>query len=355
MTKHGVGLLQLCSTSSHAIQRHTCSFGHQCHFCLCVGDEFMQRWIQQTDCHWIAIHDSEQFRDVLPLHDQQLVQGLSSISLISGQDHLPHGYDSLSFEEHVLSADKTNALGTEFLGLSSISRRLGIGSDLHVTDFICPLHDDSERSGELWWHCGNLSHHHFSRASIDGQDLSLSHSHRAHRELGSGIVNRDATSTSHAWSAHSTSNHCSMTGHATSGGQNSFCCVQTVDVIWAGLDTHQDHLLAIFAASHCFICGEDNLATRCTGRGRKALGNDLLLGLGVQSRVQELVNQIWLQTQKSLRLGDQAFLGHVNSNLQGSRSCSLAIAGLQHVELALLDGKLDILHVLVVSLELTAH
>jgi hypothetical protein len=35
--------------------------------------------------------------------------------------------------------------------------------------------------------------------------------------------------------------------------------VQTVDVIWAGLDTNQDHLLAIFAASHCFICGEDNL------------------------------------------------------------------------------------------------
>ena len=48
-------------------------------------------------------------------------------------------------------------------------------------------------------------------------------------------------------------------GQPASGGQNSFCCVQTVDVIWAGLDTNQDHLLAIFAAAHCFICGEDNL------------------------------------------------------------------------------------------------
>ena len=51
--------------------------------------------------------------------------------------------------------------------------------------------------------------------------------------------------------------HCWTT--PASGGQNSFCCVQTVDVIWAGLDTNQDHLLAIFAAAHCFICGEDNL------------------------------------------------------------------------------------------------
>ena len=48
-------------------------------------------------------------------------------------------------------------------------------------------------------------------------------------------------------------------GQPASGGQNSFCCVQTVDVIWAGLDTNQDHLLAIFAAAHSFICGEDNL------------------------------------------------------------------------------------------------
>jgi hypothetical protein len=110
-----------------------------------VGDEFTQRWIQQTDRHWIAIHDSEQFRDVLPLHDQQLVQGLSSISLISGQDHLPHGYNSLSFEEHVLSADKANALGTEFLGLSSISRGLGIGSDLRFYDAISLKHAETKK------------------------------------------------------------------------------------------------------------------------------------------------------------------------------------------------------------------
>eukprot|EP00438_Fugacium_kawagutii_P021523 Skav233408 [mRNA] locus=scaffold892:134441:141349:+ [translate_table: standard] len=96
-------------------------------------------------------------------------------------------------------------------------------------------------------------------------------------------------------------------------------------------------------------------ATGCTRRGWKALGNDVLLGLGVESRMQELVDQIRLQTQKSLRLGDQAFVGHVNRNLQSSRSCTLSIAGLQHVELALLDRKLDVLHVLVVSLELLSH
>eukprot|EP00438_Fugacium_kawagutii_P025783 Skav230064 [mRNA] locus=scaffold1221:128832:131215:- [translate_table: standard] len=98
-----------------------------------------------------------------------------------------------------------------------------------------------------------------------------------------------------------------------------------------------------------------SLATGCTRRGREALGNDLLLGLGIESRMQELVDQVWLQTQKGLRLGDQAFVGHVDRNLQSSRSCTLSIAGLQHVEFALLDGELNILHVLVVSFELFSH
>ena len=62
--------------------------------------------------------------------------------------------------------------------------------------------------------------------------------------------------------------------------------------------------------------------------------------------MQQLINEIWLQTQQRLRLGDQAFLGHVHCNLESRWGCALSIAGLQHVELALLDGELNVLHVL---------
>lgn len=64
-------------------------------------------------------------------------------------------------------------------------------------------------------HCWNLSHHHLSFASIDGEDLSFSHSHRSHSELGRCIVHSDAARTSHTWPSHSTSNHCRMAGHTT--------------------------------------------------------------------------------------------------------------------------------------------
>ena len=42
---------------------------------------------------------------------------------------------------------------------------------------------------------------------------------------------------------------------------------------------------------------------------------------------------------------------HVDGDLQGRRRGALAVAGLQHLELALLDRELDVLHVAVVAFE----
>ena len=44
-----------------------------------------------------------------------------------------------------------------------------------------------------------------------------------------------------------------------SSGEDSLCSMQTMDVIRAGLDTHQDNLVTIFASSHGFISWENNL------------------------------------------------------------------------------------------------
>ena len=46
---------------------------------------------------------------------------------------------------------------------------------------------------------------------------------------------------------------------------------------------------------------------------------------------------------------------HVDGDAHGGEAGALAVAALQHVELALLDGELDVLHVAVVLLERAAH
>ena len=54
---------------------------------------------------------------------------------------------------------------------------------------------------------------------------------------------------------------------------------------------------------------------------------------------------------KGFFLGDQAFVHHIDREAHGGEAGALAVARLQHPELALLDGELDVLHVVVVLLE----
>ena len=54
------------------------------------------------------------------------------------------------------------------------------------------------------------------------------------------------------------------------------------------------------------------------------------------------------------RLVDQLLLDHLDGDAHGRGAGPLAGAGLQHVERAVLHGELDVLHFLVVLLELLA-
>jgi hypothetical protein len=56
-----------------------------------------------------------------------------------------------------------------------------------------------------------------------------------------------------------------------------------------------------------------------------------------------------------LLLGDQPLAHHLAGDPEGGRGGALAAAGLQHVELAALDGELQVLHVAVVALQALAH
>ncbi len=95
--------------------------------------------------------------------------------------------------------------------------------------------------------------------------------------------------------------------------------------------------------------GEDDLADSGAGRGRQAGGEDFdLLALFVEARNQEVVELVGLDAEDGFFLRDEAFADHVDGDADGGQAGALAIAGLQHVELAILDGELEVLHVAVV-------
>ena len=96
---------------------------------------------------------------------------------------------------------------------------------------------------------------------------------------------------------------------------------------------------------------EDHLAHgRARGRAQ-AGGEDGVGSFGIKARVQQLVELAGIDPLQRLLLGDETLSDHVRRDLHGRRRGALAVAGLQHVELAVLDGELHVLHVPIVLLQ----
>ena len=71
----------------------------------------------------------------------------------------------------------------------------------------------------------------------------------------------------------------------------------------------------------------------------------------IKLRMQQRIQLAGTDLQNSLFFCQFAFVYQVNRYFQGSRSRSLAVSGLEHIELAAFDGKFHILHISVVILQ----
>ena len=71
--------------------------------------------------------------------------------------------------------------------------------------------------------------------------------------------------------------------------------------------------------------------------------------------MQQSIQVTGLDHSHSLFLGSHSLVHQIAGDLQGSLCSSLAVPGLQHVELFILNGELHILHIPVVVLKLVAH
>ena len=115
-----------------------------------VGQELVQRRIEQADGHRQAVHRLEDADEVLLLVRLERGQGLLAAGLVVGEDHLPHVDDALAFEEHVLGAAEADPLGTELAGLGGVFGRVGVGPDLERADLVGPA-TSARRSGRRSW------------------------------------------------------------------------------------------------------------------------------------------------------------------------------------------------------------
>ena len=152
-----------------------------------------------------------------------------------------------------------------------------------------------------------------------------------------------------------------MAGHAAEGGHEAERGVHAADVLGAGLVAAEDEVGLTLGGQRLRLVGEeDDLAGGGARAGREPLGQQAplgdggLLGRRQEDRTQQLVERLGLHPAQRLFLGDQLLVDHLHRDAHAGEAGALPVAALQHVELLVLDGELDVLHVLVVLLELLA-
>ncbi len=165
-----------------------------------------------------------------------------------------------------------------------------------------------------------------------------------------GLLDANSLAASYARLAHPAGNHRRVARHSAPGGQDAHGSFHSVDVIRDGFGAHQDDGDPVAAGSG-FVGGEHCLAHGCARGGRQALGGHFQWLRLINQRVKELVKLSWFHPQQSLPRLDQLFLHHVIGHLQGGAAGPLARTGLQHIELAVLDGVFEVLHVAIVALQ----
>src|SRR6267142_6437379 len=80
---------------------------------LGLRQELVQRRIEETNRRRMALERTEDADEVLALIRQQLGERRFALLERLGEDHLAHGIDAVSLEEHVLGARQADALRAE--------------------------------------------------------------------------------------------------------------------------------------------------------------------------------------------------------------------------------------------------
>ena len=311
----------------------------------------MQRRIEQPDRHRQALHDLEQLDEIGALHRQQFRQRGAARLFVLGQDHLAHGADAGFLEEHVLGAAQPDALGPELDRGARVVRGIAVDADAELADLIGPFHQRAELAGHFRLDHRHPPGQHLAQRSVDGDDVAGLEGARADAHGAAAIVDADRAAAGDARLAHAARHHGGVRGHAAARGQDALGGVHAVDVFGAGLDPHQNDLAAVGLQLRSLVGGEHDFAGGGARRGRQAGGDDIALGVGIDGRMQQLVERSRIDPRHRVLPGDQAFIGEFDGDAQRRLGGALAAAGLQHPQLALLDRELHVLHVAVVLLE----
>ena len=320
------------------------------------GNELMQRGIQKADSDRAALHGLVDSFKVGLLHGLQLAQSLLTLLHRVGNDHLADGGNAVGIKEHMLGTAQTNAFGAEVDGLTGVLGGVGIGADLQGAELVGPGHDTAKLAGDLGLGCVEPLAVDVAGGAVEGDPVTLFVDLAAQLKLPVGFVHLNGAAAGDAAGTHTTGHNGGVGGHTAANRQDAAGKVHALDVLRRGLQADQNDFLALVHPGDHVIGGEDDTAGSSAGRGGKALADGfgtLQLFLG-EGGVQQGIQALGVNHGHGFLLGDHALVHQVAGNFQSGGGGALAVTGLEHKELLVLNGELHVLHVAVMVLQLVA-
>src|SRR5688500_1962642 len=317
VAEHGIGLVQLLHAVLHLLEAQPQRLRERLLVLVVVRQEFVQRRIQEADRHRQSLHRLEDADEVFALIRQQLLQRLAAAFGVAGEDHLAHVVDALGVEEHVLRARQADAFGAEVPGDVRIVRRIGVRANLQRAVLVRPLHDLRERTSQRRFLRGDLALVDFADPTVQRQPVLRAVGLTVDAELLAGRVDVQRAGAGDAGRAHAARDDGRVARHAARAREDALGDVHAADVRRLGLATDEDDLLARGYPLVRFLSGERELADGRAGRGRQTLGDDVLLRVRVERRVQQLIEARRLHAEDGRLLVDQLLLHHLNGDAHG--------------------------------------
>ena len=353
VTHHGVELVQGGDDALQVLHGDVHFLGQSLDVVGLGGQELMERRIQQADGHRATLHGLVDGLEVTLLHGLELLERLLALLQGLGNDHLADGGDAVGIKEHVLGTAQANALGAEVHSLLGVLGGVGVGAHLERAVLVSPAHEAAELTGDGGLGGGDGFAVNVAGGAVDGDPVAFLVDLAGQLKLLVGLVHLDGAAAGDAAGAHAAGDDGGVRGHAAADGEHALGVVHALDVLGRGLQAHQDDLVSLLGPLGGVVGVEDDLAAGGAGGSGETLshGLGLLEGFHVKLGMEEAVEALGLDHQHGFLLGDHALVHQVAGDLEGGGSGTLAVTGLEHEELLVLNGELHVLHVAVVVLQ----
>ena len=234
----------------------------------------MQRQVNQANNNRITLaalridHRLEYAFEVAALEGEQLIKGFLSLFFALGEDHLLHDGQAFLLHKHMLGAAEADALCPKGDRAPGIAGIVGVGPDTEAAVLVGPSEQFLQIGlfGVVGFDGLDDAREDFAGGTIDRNVVAFTQDEIGANDVEEMLrfVDADTLAACNAGQAESARNHCSVTGGAATGRENTFGNQHAVDIIGTCLraDQHDGH----FGFSHCFgaVRVEDSLTAGCS-------------------------------------------------------------------------------------------